>query len=49
MALGASARLPVRALALVHLEFPVVLLGLGWMLLGYALWMDRSEAPGSLG
>jgi hypothetical protein len=36
LALGLSALLPVWALALVHLELPVVLLGLGWMLLGYA-------------
>ncbi|MCA1687833.1 MAG: hypothetical protein LC714_04415 [Actinobacteria bacterium] len=43
LALGLSALLPVWVLALVHLEFPVVLLGLGWILLGYALWADRSE------
>jgi hypothetical protein len=36
LALGLSGLLPVWALALVHLELPVVLLGLGWMLLGYA-------------
>ena len=43
LVLGLSALLPVWVLALVHLELPVVLLGFGWMLLGYALWVDRSE------
>jgi hypothetical protein len=43
LALGLSALLPVWVLALVHLELPVVLLGLGWVLLGYALWAGKSE------
>lgn len=38
LAIGLSALLPVWVLALIHLELPVVLLGLGWMLLGYVLW-----------
>lgn len=42
--IGLSALLPVWVLALIHLELPVVLLGLAWMLLGYALW-SRSGAP----
>jgi hypothetical protein len=45
--LGLAAILPVWVLALVHLELPVVLLGLGWVALGYALWSDgeRRTAP----
>ena len=42
---GLSALLPVWILAFIHLEAPVVVLGVAWMLLGYALW---SEA-GALG
>ena len=42
LVLGLSALLPVWALALVHLELPVVLLGLGWMLLGYVVWSERN-------
>ena len=38
LAIGLSALLPVWVLALIHLELPVVLLGFGWMLLGYVLW-----------
>jgi hypothetical protein len=40
LAIGLSALLPVWVLALVHLEIPVVLLGLGWILLGYVLWSE---------
>ena len=36
--IGLSALLPVWVLALVHVEFPIVALGLAWMLLGYVLW-----------
>ena len=43
LVLGLSAFLPVWVLALVHLEIPVVLLGLGWMLLGYAVWKSETE------
>jgi hypothetical protein len=43
LVIGLSALLPVWVLAFIHLELPVVLLGLGWMLLGYALW-SRSGA-----
>lgn len=38
LTLGLAALLPIWVLALVHFELPVVLLGLGWMLLGYAMW-----------
>ena len=43
LAIGVSALLPVWVLALIHLELPVVLLGLGWMLLGYVLWSAEGE------
>jgi hypothetical protein len=43
LALGLSAFLPVWVLALVHLELPVVLIGLGWVALGYALLSDRER------
>ena len=43
LAIGLSALLPEWVLALVHLELPVVLLGLGWMLLGYVLWSAEGE------
>lgn len=43
LVIGLSALLPIWVLALVHLELPVVLLGLGWMLLGYLLWSGRSD------
>ena len=38
LAVGLSALMPVWVLVLIHLELPVVLLGFGWMLLGYVLW-----------
>ena len=41
---GLSALLPVWVLAFIHLELPVVLLGVAWMLLGYALW-SKSDVP----
>ncbi len=40
---GLAALLPVWVLALIHLEVPVVVLGVGWMLLGYALWAEKGE------
>ena len=43
LAIGLSALLPVWVLALIHLELPVVLLGLGLMLLGYVLWSVGSD------
>ena len=43
LVIGLSALLPIWVLALVHLELPVILLGLGWMLLGYLLWSERSD------
>jgi hypothetical protein len=43
LVLGLSAFLPVWVLVLVHLELPVVLLGLGWMLLGYAMLTRETE------
>jgi hypothetical protein len=41
LAIGLLALLPVWVLAFVHLELPVVVLGLAWMLLGYVLWSDK--------
>lgn len=41
--LGAAGLLPVWVLAFIHLELPVILLGLGWMLLGYVLWSVKSD------
>jgi hypothetical protein len=38
--LGLASILPVWVLAFVHLELPVVFLGLGWVAFGYALWAD---------
>ena len=43
MIIGLSALLPVWVVAFVHLELPIVALGLGWTLLGYVLW---SSNPG---
>ena len=43
LVLGLVALLPVWALAFVHLGLPIVLLGLGWMLLGYALWSGKTD------
>ena len=45
LAIGVSALLPVWVLALVHLELPIVVLGLAWMLLGYVMWSEGSAAP----
>ena len=39
---GLSALLPVWILAFIHLELPVVVLGVAWMLMGYVLWSSRS-------
>lgn len=41
--LGLSALLPVWVLAFVHLELPIVALGLAWMLLGYVLLSRKDE------
>jgi hypothetical protein len=40
LAIGLLALLPVWVLAFVHVELPVVVLGIGWVLLGYALWSE---------
>ena len=45
LSIGLSALLPVWVLALIHLELPVVVLGLAWMLLGYFLWSQRYTIP----
>ncbi len=37
---GLSALLPVWILAFIHLEAPVVVLGVAWMLMGYVLWSE---------
>lgn len=47
LALGVSALLPVWVLAFIHLELPVVLLGIGWVLLGYTLLTGRGNEPGA--
>ncbi len=41
---GLSALLPIWILAFIHLEVPVVVLGVAWMLLGYVLWSERSAS-----
>lgn len=41
LAIGLLSLLPVWVLAFIHLELPVVVLGLAWMLLGYVLWSDQ--------
>jgi len=46
LVVGPSGLFPVWVLALVHLELPVVVLGLAWILLGYVLW---SSVPGKDG
>lgn len=46
LVIGLLALLPVWVLAFVHLELPVVVLGLAWVLLGYALWLEKSEPFG---
>ena len=43
LTIGLLALLPVWVLAFIHLDLPVVVLGLAWMLLGYVLWSDKSE------
>ncbi len=40
LAIGVSALLPVWVLAFVHLEIPIVVLGLAWSLLGYVIWAE---------
>ncbi len=42
LAIGLSALLPVWVLAPLHLELPIVALGLAWTLLGYVLWSGGS-------
>ncbi len=46
LVVGLSALFPVWVLTFVHLELPVVALGLAWISLGYVLW---SSAPGKDG
>jgi len=41
LGIGLSGLLPVWVLALIHLELPIVVLGLAWTLLGYILWAER--------
>ncbi len=41
--IGLSALLPVWIVAFVHLELPIMVLGLGWTLLGYVLWSSSTE------
>lgn len=43
LGIGLSALLPVWVLALIHLELPVMVLGLAWMLLGYIIWSQGYE------
>ena len=43
LTIGLLALLPVWVLAFIHLELPVVVLGLAWMLLGYLLWSESRE------
>ncbi len=40
---GLAGLLPVWVLAFIHLEVPVVVLGVGWMLVGYVLWAEKGE------
>ena len=40
---GLAGLLPVWVLAFIHLEAPVVVLGVGWMMLGYVLWAQTGE------
>ena len=41
---GLSALLPVWTLAFIHLEVPVVVLGVAWMSIGYVLWSEKSAS-----
>ena len=41
---GLSALLPVWILAFIHLEVPVVVLGVAWVLIGYVRWSEKGEA-----
>ncbi len=41
--IGLAGLLPIWVLAFIHLEVPVVVLGVGWMLIGYVLWAERGE------
>ena len=43
LTIGLLALLPVWVLAFIHLELPVVALGVAWMLLGYVIWSDKGE------
>ena len=45
---GLSALLPVWILAFIHLELPVVVLGIAWMLMGYVLWSEGTRPHASL-
>lgn len=42
---GLAALFPVWILAFIHLEVPVVVLGVAWMSIGYALWLDKGSSP----
>lgn len=44
LAIGLSALGPVWVLVFLHLELPIVTLGLAWMLLGYVLWAEEGES-----
>ncbi len=41
---GLSSLLPVWILGSIHLEVPIVVLGVAWMLLGYVLWSERGAS-----
>ena len=40
---GLAGLLPIWVLAFIHLEIPVVVLGVGWILIGYVLWAEKGE------
>ena len=43
LALGLLAPVAIAAGPLVHIEAPIVLIGVAWVALGYGLWSDASE------